>query len=338
MGDQLPKFKAAAVQASAVFLDRDASVEKACRLIKEAAQNGAKLIAFPEVFISGGPYWAWTMSYSKGLPFSKELYLNSIEVPSETTEKIAAVAQRYGCHVMIGVNERDNKTIYNTQLFFDGGGKLLGRHRKLKVTGAEKLVWGEGDGSTHRVYATELGRIGGLACGEHAQVLPGYTLAAMGEQIHVASWIGFALADTTLTEICSRFHAIAYNCFVICSQSVVDPAIGERIGVDLVPGRAWTAIIEAGSGNVMAGPLSPTEEGIVYADIDLNQAVPHYFLQESTGHYWPKQFQVHFDARELKPLCITREAEGLDDAGRDTAADQGSRTHQQAGQSQLKVF
>ena len=324
MGDRLPKFKAAAVQASAVFLDREASVEKACRLIEEAARNGAKLIALPEVFIPGGPYWAWYLGLRKGLPFSSELYLNSVEVPSETTAMIGALAQRYGCHVVIGVNERDNKTIYNTLLFFDGAGNLLGKHRKLKATGAEKLVWGEGDGSTHRVYATELGRLGGLICGEHAQVLPGFTLAAMGEQIHIASWVGFAVADTTLTEICTRYHAIAYNCFVICTQSVVDPSISQRIGVDLVPGGAWTAIVEAGSGRVIAGPLAPTEEGIVYADIDLNQAVPHYFLHESTGHYWPKQFQVHFDARELKPLHVRRDAHEPGDALREGAAESAS--------------
>jgi len=317
MGDRLPSFKAAAVQAAAVFLDREASVEKACRLIEEAAQNGAKLVALPEVFVPGGPYWAWHMNFRKGLPFSSELYLNSVDVPSEATDKIAALARRYGCHVVIGVNERDGKTLYNTQLFFDGGGNLLGKHRKFKATGAEKLVWGEGDGSTHRVYPTELGRIGGLICGEHAQVLPGYTLASMGEQIHIASWVGFAVADTSLTEICARYHAIAYNCFVISSQSVVDPAISRRLGVELAPGGAWTAIIEAGSGRVMAGPLPPSEEGIVYADIDLNQAVPHYFLHETTGHYWPKQFQVYFDAREMRPVYVTRDVEAVDDAWQD---------------------
>jgi nitrilase len=309
VGDRLPKLRAAAVQAAPVFLDRDASIEKACRLIDEAAANGAELIVLPEVFIPGGPYWAWHMGMRRGLAFSTELYLNSVEVPSEATARIGAVAERHRRHVVIGINERDNKTIYNTLLFFDPNGNILGKHRKLKATGAEKLVWGEGDGSTHRVYSTALGRIGGLICGEHAQVLPGYTLAAMGEQIHVASWVGFAFADTTLTEICSRYHAIAYNTFVVCSQSVVDPGIAKRLGIELPAGSAWTAIIEAGSGRVMAGPLPPTEEGIVYADIDLNAAVPHYFIHESTGHYWPKQFQVHFDAREAKPVHVLRDAE-----------------------------
>lgn len=302
MGDRLRKFKAAAVQAAPVFLDREASVEKACALIDEAARNGAELVALPEVFIPGGPYWAWHMGMRRGLEFSSELFLNSVDVPGPVTERLGAAARAHGCHVAIGVNERDNKTLYNTLLFFEPSGSLIGKRRKMKATGAEKLVWGEGDGSTHRLYDTELGRIGGLICGEHTQALPGYTLAAMGEQIHIASWVGFAFADTSLTEICSRYHAIAYNSFVVCSQSVVDASIGKRLGIELPAGSAWSAIIEAGSGRVMAGPLAPTEEGIVYADIDLNAAVPHYFIHETTGHYWPKQFRVLFDGRELKPL------------------------------------
>lgn len=137
--------------------------------------------------------------------------------------------------------------------------------------------------------------------------LPGYTLAAMGEQVHIASWVGFAFADTSLTEICSRYHAIAYNTYVICSQSVVDERVNEKLGFDRIkPGGAWSSIIEAGTGHILAGPLLPDEEGIVYADIDLNKMVRHYFIHETTGHYWPKQFQVTFDAREIKPLTINR--------------------------------
>lgn len=304
MGDRLPRFRAAAVQAAPVFLSRDESLEKACALIRQAAEKGADLVVLPEAFLPGGPYWAWHMPMRRGLAFSRELYLNSVDVPSETTARIAELARALGVHVVIGVNERDNKTLYNTLLFFDRAGKLLGKRRKLRPTGAEKLVWGEGDGSTHRVYDTDIGKLGGLICGEHTMALPGYTLGAMGEQIHIASWVGFAFADTSLAEICSRYHAIAYNTFVICSQSVVDEQVNRKLGLELNLGGAYTAIIEAGSGRVMAGPLSPTEEGIVYADIDLNEAVGHYFLHEPTGHYWPKQFRVLFDDRETKPVHV----------------------------------
>lgn len=307
MGDVFPRFKAAAIQAAPVFLDRDASVEKACLLIEKAGQNGAELIVLPEVFIPGGPYWAWHMSMGEGLKFSAELYQNSVDVPSDSTARIGERAKKYGVYVVIGINERENKSIYNTLLFFDKDGNIMGKHRKFKPTGGEKLVWGEGDGSTHKVYETDIGRLGGLICGEHTMALPGYTLAAMGEQVHVASWVGFAFADISLTEICSKYHAIAYNTFVVCSQSVLDDSVGKRLGIDtLKPGGAWSSIIEAGTGRLMTEPFPPGEEGILYADIDLNNAISHYFLHETTGHYWPKQFQVYFDDRELKPLNINR--------------------------------
>ncbi len=325
MGDVLPKFKAAAVQASPVFLDREASIEKACSLIKTAGENGADLIVLPEVFIPGGPYWAWHMAMREGLRFSAELFQNSVDVPGDSTAKIGEMAKRYGAYVVIGINERDNKSLYNTLLFFDREGHIMGKHRKFKPTGAEKLVWGEGDGSTHKVYDTEIGRLGGLICGEHTMALPGFTLAVMGEQVHIASWVGFAFADTTLTEICSRYHAIAYNSFVICSQSVVDKQVIEKLGLDTIkPGGAWTAIIEAGSGRVVSGPLNSTEEGIIYANIDLNDAARHYFLHETTGHYWPKQFQIHFDARELKPLHVKEDSHSVGIQGGDTAQEQES--------------
>jgi len=133
--------------------------------------------------------------------------------------------------------------------------------------------------------------------------LPGFTLAAMGEQVHVASWIGFGFVNP-LSEICSRYYAIACNTFVICSQSVVDEPLIKKVGVEMETAGTWSAIIEAGTGRIMAGPLAPGEEGIVYAEIDLNQLVRQYFLHETTGHYWPKPFQVYFDARETKPLYI----------------------------------
>jgi nitrilase len=302
MGDVLPKFKAAAVQAAPVYLNREGSVEKACALIKQAAENGADLIVLPEVFIPGGPYWAWNMPMRNAVPFSAELYLNSVDVPSESTAKIGELANKYGTYIVVGINERDNKSLYNTLLFFDRKGHIMGKHRKLKATGAEKLVWGEGDGSTHKVYDTDIGRMGGLICGEHTMALPGYTLGAMGEQVHIASWVGFSYSDTTLSEVCSRYHAIAYNTFVICSQGILDQQVNKKLGLELKIGGAWTSIIEAGTGRIMAGPLAPSEEGIVYADINLNDAVSHYFLHETTGHYWPKQFRVFFDAREMKPL------------------------------------
>ncbi|MEQ6438329.1 carbon-nitrogen hydrolase family protein [Comamonas sp. w2-DMI] len=306
MADKLPVFKAAAVQAAPVFLNREASVDKACALIDEAGKNGAKLIVLPETFIPGGPYWAWHLPMREGAKFSAELFQNSVEVPSEATTRLGEAARRAGAYVVIGINERAGKSLYNTLLYLDPEGHIIGKHRKFKPTGPEKLVWGDGDGSTHKVYDTDIGKLGGLICGEHTMALPGYSLAAMGEQIHVASWLGFTLADISLAEICSRYHALAYNTFVICSQLVVGQDVLDRLGIDKTQQKseAWSAIIEPGSGKVLAGPLGLDEEGIVYGEIDLNKAIPKYFIHENSGHYWPKQFRLYFDDRELKPLTI----------------------------------
>lgn len=305
MGDRLPVFKAAAVQAAPVYLDREASVKKACSLIEEAGKNGAQLIVLPEVFIPGGPYWAWHLPMTQGMRFSVELYENSVEIPSDSTARLGEAARKAGAYVVIGVNERSGTTIYNTLIFFDRSGRIFGTHRKFKGTGAEKLVWGDGDGSTHKVYDTELGKMGGLICGEHLMVLPGYTLAAMGEQVHIAAWVGFASSVVYDTEICSRFHAVTYNTHVICSQSVVDESVRRKIGTDRVRlGNAWSGIIEAGTGRMIAGPIPPDQEGIIYGECDLNQAVPFYFMRDATGHYRPKQFRVLFDDRELNALHI----------------------------------
>ena len=293
----------AAVQAGPAFLDRDRSVEKACRWIREAGEGGARIVVLPEVFIPGGPYWAWAFGMRQSMPFNVELFRNSVEVPGSETAALGEAARAAGAYVVIGVNERENRTIYNTLLYFDDQGTLLGKHRKFKPTGAEKLVWGEGDGSTHRVYPTPYGKLGGLICGEHTMQLPGYTLGAMGEQIHAAVWVGFSVSDTSLTEVCSRYYAIANNAHVIVSQSVVTPEIVERVGAPgMRLGNAWSAVVEMGTGKVLAGPLDPAEEGIVYATLDLRGAPAHYFIHEPTGHYRPKEFTVHFDPRPNRPV------------------------------------
>jgi len=305
MGDNYPKFKAAAVQAAPVFLDRDATIDKACVLIEEAAQHGADLVALPEVFVPGHAYWAWHMPWKDGMKYSIEYYKNAVEIPSPATDKIAETARKNNIYVAIGVNERDNKTLYNTLLYFDREGRLFGKHRKLKATGAEKLVWGDGDGSTHRVYPTEVGRLGGLICGEHAAVMPGYALGGMAQQVNISAWVGFVSVDPDFAEICSRYHAIAYNTFVICTQSLVDESVTAKLGnIGLREKTAWTAIIEPGTGRIIGGPLKPDEEGIVYADIDTEKCIEHYFKHEGTGHYCGKQFQVFFDTRETRPFNI----------------------------------
>jgi predicted amidohydrolase len=175
-------------------------------------------------------------------------------------------------------------------------------------TGAEKLVWGEGDGSTHKVVETEFGRLGSLICGEHVAVLPGFVLGSMAEQIHISSWVEPACIGPDMVTVCSRYHAMAYNTYVICSQGMIDQQVIDFIGGDygMHTRNTWAGIIEPGTGEIISNSLPPDQEGIVYAECDLEKCVPGYFFQEPTGFYMGKQFQLFFNDQETKPFNIIK--------------------------------
>jgi len=169
MPDDLPVFIAAAVQAAPVFLDREATIDKACELIEQAGRQGAQLIVFPETWVPTYPFWdmrrpdAWL-----------ELYRNAVEVPSRATDRLAAAARKAQAYVAIGINERDTETkgsLYNSLLYLGPDGAMLGVHRKLMPSITERLVWGMGDGSGLHLFDTPLGRLGGLICWEHEMSL-----------------------------------------------------------------------------------------------------------------------------------------------------------------------
>ncbi|RMF94278.1 MAG: carbon-nitrogen hydrolase family protein, partial [Nitrospinota bacterium] len=193
MTDTLTPFLIAAVQATPVFLDREATVEKACSLIAEAGAAGARLAVFPECFIPTYPLWIWFIPPYRTHDL-RELYTelldNAVTIPSETTDRLCAAARSAGVHVAIGVNEvnaeASGTTLYNTILFIDDSGNILGKHRKLVPTAGERLVHGQGDGSTLEVYDLPIGRLGGLICWEYYMPLARYAMYAWGAQILAA--------------------------------------------------------------------------------------------------------------------------------------------------------
>lgn len=296
MIDTYPNFKAAAVMASSVFLDREATTEKACRLIKEAAANGAELIAFPEAFLPGYPYWIWLGTPTWGAQFFTELFKNSVEIGSQTTDDLCAAARAANAHVVMGINERDGGTLYNTLLYISRQGKILGRHRKLQPTHVERTIWGQGDGSDLRVFKTDIGTIGGLICWEHTMDLIRYAMTVLGEEIHIAAWPGVSTLHhnphstifDNVTDAAARHHALAGQAFVINVQNPIDEGIIEKLGLGDQPemiqtGGGWSAIIGP-DGQIIGGPLTG-EEGIVYADIDLEERIMAKFACDSIGHY-----------------------------------------------------
>ena len=239
MGDTLPKFTAAAVQAAPVFLDRDATVDKACDLIDEAGRNGAQLIVLPETWIPGYPFWHTTPDVFSGETFA-ELWKNSVEIPSPSTNQLGQAAKRAGAYVVVGINERDTVTrgtLYNTLLYLAPTGEVMHRHRKLMPTFTERTIWGFGDGSDLDVLETPLGRLGGLICWEHEMTLAKYALYAQGEQVHCAVWPAYSSQNNHI-DFGTRQYAFEGACFVVSSCGVVTPgSMPEHLGGDKTRGQ-----------------------------------------------------------------------------------------------------
>jgi nitrilase len=303
----LPKFKAAAVQASPVFLNVDATVDKACSIIAEAAGNGASLVAFPEVFVAGYPYWNWIMTPVQGSKWYEKLYVNSIVVPGPEVDRICKAAKKHNCHVVIGINERGQSfgELYNTNLIIDNNGNLVGKHRKLVPTWAEKLTWTGGDGSSLKVYNTEIGPIGTLACGENTNTLARFALLAQGELIHIANYISLPVAppDYNMAEaikIRAAAHSFEGKLFTIVSCSTITKEIIDIMKEDVPNAEelltrknsAFSGIIGP-NGAVIGEPLID-DEGIVYADIDLSKCIQPKQMHDILGHY--NRFDI-FDLR-----------------------------------------
>lgn len=305
---ELPKSKVAAVQAAPVFLDPDATVDKACALIAEAARNGAQLVAFPEVFIAGYPYWNWLMTPIEGAPWFERLCRASIEIPGPEIARICEAAREHHCIVVIGANERVPHalgTIYNTNVVIGPDGVILGRHRKLVPTWAEKLSWTGGDGSSLQVYDTAVGPLGTLACGENTNTLARFALLAQGELVHVANYISLPVAPASYNmadaiRIRATAHSFEGKLFTIVSCSTVSEEIIAAMCKDRPENRslmersssAFSGIINP-HGLVIGDPLID-DEGIVYADIDLADCIQPKQMHDIIGGY--NRFDI-FDLR-----------------------------------------
>lgn len=279
----------AAVQATPVFLDREATVAKAVALTKEAAKAGAKLIVFPETFIPTYPDWVWRAP-AWGDAFealTARLVDQSVEIPSPATDALGKAAKAAKAYVSIGVNERDGGSLFNTQLLFAPDGSIVSRHRKLMPTGGERLVWGMGDGSDLAPVQTPFGRVGGLICWENLMPLARTALYAKGVDIWTApTWDNQENWIASLRHIAREGRVFVIGvCTLLRGSDIPDGVPGRELwgGEEDWANDGWSAIVDP-DGELMAGPLVK-EEGILYADVDVERLHAERYKFDPVGHY-----------------------------------------------------
>jgi nitrilase len=290
-----PAFTVALVQDSPVFLDPVATVDKACKLITEAAKVGASLILFPEAFVAGYPDWVWLLPPGTKKPLldemNRSLLATAVSLPDTHTDRLRKAAKAAKIQVAIGVHERNSEasgaSLYNTLLFIDERGELMGKHRKLMPTGAERLVWAQGDGSTLSAYDTGLGRIGGLICWENYMPLARQALYQQGVQLHLApTWDSSPGWQVSMQHIAKEGGMFVLSC---CMALRVDEIPDRYAFKSLYPeGREWVnkgnSCVVDPKGNIIAGPLCE-EQGIIYAEIDLGLIGEWKWMFDAAGHY-----------------------------------------------------
>jgi aliphatic nitrilase len=309
MGDHYQTVRVAAVQAASVFLDREASIEKACRLIAEAGAAGARVIGFPEGFVPAHPVWfhhhAATGKIANRL--SIELFKNAVEIPSTHTDVLCAAARDASAYVVIGVCEKMPDTLgtlFNTQLYIGPDGTLIRKHQKIMPTVGERLVHTGGHGDTFGAFATEFGPVSGLICGENSNPLAIFALIAEGTRIHVMSWPNhFPTSGDPLRNrvaIDSQAFAQMSKAFVISACGTVDERMIEMLAIG-PEGEKFLRSPDCCGGSLIVDPMSRVvawplgaEEGILYADCDLEVAIQMKLRHDFAGHYTrPDIFQFH---------------------------------------------
>lgn len=332
------RVRVAVAQASPVFLDKDKTIEKACKLIEEAGNNGAELLAFPEAFIPGYPAY-YTVGYETNphewTDYMIALQDNALSIPSEDTEILANAAKEADIHVAIGCSELDDRkgssSLFNSLLFISREGKILGKHRKLMPTFTERLYWAQGDGSDLEVYETDIGRIGGLICWENHMILVRAHMIYSGQDFHVAVWPGnwkrgseqLLDADTSNNggtcnlQSLIKVHAFESGAFVLSACGYLDSAD--------IPQR-WKHIKEgdhfnhnwAHGGSAIVNPAGRylfepifEKDAILYADCYANQIKAVKAVFDSLGHYsrWDVA-KLIFKKEKLDP--IVREEKKLE--------------------------
>jgi len=324
MANKHQTFIVATAQAAPVFLDRAATVEKACDLIASAAREGARLIVFPEGFIPTYPNWVWVVPAGDWKTLHRlhaELLANSVAIPGDATDRLCRTARQARIYVAMGLNELNTEasgsSLYNTLLYIDADGHIIGRHRKLVPTGGERLVWAQGDGSTLQVYDTPLGKIGGLICWENYMPLARYAMYAWGTQIYIAAtWDQGEPWLSTLRHIAKEGRVYCISCSIAMRKDHIPDRYDFKQQY-YEDAQEWinvgdSAIVDP-AGDFIAGPVKMKEE-ILYAEIDPALTGGLKWNLDVAGHYArPDVFHLTI-SRQLHPILQIKEtASGPDE-------------------------
>jgi len=290
------KFKAAVVQAAPVFMDLDASIDKAIGFIERASQEGASIVAFGECWFPGYPWWIWLSLPAHNVQYFQQYHENSLVVDSPQFNRLAQAAKDNNIFLSFGASERDHGSLYIAQFLFDNEGQLLKGRRKLKPTHMERTVYGDGDGSDFEVTETAIGRVGQLACWEHIQPLSKYAMYSMHEQVHVAAWPSFSTYPQAYSlgaeanNAASQIYALEGQCYVLApcgvfSQDMYDMMVTTDEQAELVSVGGGYAQIYGPDGSPLCEPLPHDEEGLLFAEIDLGAIAVAKSFADPVGHY-----------------------------------------------------
>lgn len=298
----------AAVQATPVFLDAAATVEKASALIKQAGAHDAGLVVFPESFVPTYPDWVWRLPAWSDDTFIGRLYSEAVQIPGPHTARLASAAKEASAYVVVGVTEIDGGTLYNSLVYFSPAGEIVNVHRKLMPTGGERTVWGMGDGSTLGVVRTPFGVVGGLICWENYMPLARAAMYAQGVDIYLApTWDNSDVWLATLRHIAKEGRCYVVGVAPLLRGSDVPAELrGDvyRDGPDDWMSRGHSAIV-APSGELLAGPVVDREE-ILYAEIDVTVARESRRQFDPVGHYArPDVLRLSVNTAAQQPVVFT---------------------------------